>query len=268
MNNKAIGVFDSGLGGLTAVKEFSEILKGEDIIYFGDTSRVPYGVRSFDTIIKYTKQDINFLKTHNIKAIVVACGTVSSVALDHIEEDIPIVGVVEPACLKAISVSQNKRIAVIGTSSTIKSGSYENLIKKLCPDATVIAKACPLFVPLVENGRFTKGDVVIETVAREYLSEFLAFEPDVIILGCTHYPLLRDIIADIFGDAVYLVDPGREAVIYTKQLLESRDMQNIKKQGSHEFYVSDDPRDFATYAKIFLKKEIENNISQIDITEY
>lgn len=171
MDNRPIGVFDSGLGGLTAVKALRRLLPGEDLIYFGDTARVPYGGRSRETLLKYARQDIAFLRSFDLKAVLIACGTVTSTSLDTLrkENDLPVLGVVEPSCREALAVTKNKKIGMIATLASARSGAYERTLKGLDADVQVVSQPCPLFVPLVENGRFRQGDVVIETVAREYL---------------------------------------------------------------------------------------------------
>ena len=176
MDNRPIGVFDSGLGGLTAVKALRQILPEEKLIYFGDTARVPYGGRSKETLLKYARQDVRFLRSFDLKAIVIACGTVSTTSLDTLqaENDLPIVGVVEPTCRRALLVTQNKKVGIIATLASIRSGAYEAMLRRLDPAVEIIGKPCPLFVPLVENGRISRGDVVIETVAREYLEPLKA----------------------------------------------------------------------------------------------
>ena len=196
-----IGVFDSGLGGLSAVRRLQEFLPHEDIIYFGDTGRIPYGTRSRDTILRYARQDIAFLRTHDPKAVLIACGTVSTTSLTTLqaENDLPVVGVVEPACRRAVSATQNGRVGLIATLASVRSGTYEAQIGKLDGSVQVISQPCPLFVPLVENGRIHPGDVVIETVAREYLAPLQKAGVDTLILGCTHYPLLEEVIGGIMG---------------------------------------------------------------------
>lgn len=259
MDNRPIGVFDSGLGGLTAVREIRKIMPSEDIIYFGDTGRLPYGTKSKQTIIKYTHDDINFLKSHNIKTIVVACGTASSVALEIVKNDydLNIVGVVEPAVTAAINYKKGQRIGIIATSSTIKSGSYERLIKSISDkndlDIKIFAKACPLFVPLVENGRFLKGDKVAQIVVSEYLEQFKNEKIDTLIMGCTHYPLLSGLIAEYLGQDVKLIDPGKETAIYLSKTLDKCQ----EKAGKSQYFVSDDVDSFCKNAKIFLDKEVK-----------
>ncbi|MBQ2670200.1 MAG: glutamate racemase, partial [Clostridia bacterium] len=188
MNNKSIGVFDSGLGGLTAVKQIMKELPNENIIYFGDTGRVPYGTRSRDTILKYTRGDIRFLKTFDVKVIVIACGTASSAALPMIknEFDVPIVGVIDAAVYAAVRATKNTKIGVIGTSGTIKSGEYEKQIKAYDSSMEVYSKACPMFVPLVENGYFDSP--VTKLIVEEYLEDIRSEGVDTLILGCTHSP--------------------------------------------------------------------------------
>lgn len=270
MDNRAIGVFDSGLGGLTAVRQIKKIMPCEDIIYLGDTGRVPYGTRSKDTILKYTKQDIDFLMSHNIKAIVVACGTVSSVALNDVASNypIPIIGVVKPTVYSAISGVRGQKIGIIGTTSTIKSKSYSKLIYEISQKEDLqiqtFEKDCPLFVPLVENGRFLKDDAVAKLVVSEYLSDLKEQNIDTLILGCTHYPLLLDIISDFMGEGINLIDPGKVTAEYIAKNLELCD----NKIASHDFYVTDDASGFSKNAKTFLGEEITNNTKLIDILEY
>ena len=185
MDTRPIGVFDSGLGGLTAVQSLRKILPEEDLVYFGDTARVPYGGRSRETILQYARQDVRFLRSFQPKALVVACGTISTTSLDTLqaENDVPFIGVVEPACRRAVQVTRNKRAGMIATLASVRSGAYEAALRRLDPDVRVFPEACPLFVPLVENGRFRRGDIVAETVAREYLAPLLEQGIDTLILG-------------------------------------------------------------------------------------
>lgn len=253
-NNCPVGVFDSGMGGLTAVKELAKLLPYEDIIYLGDTARVPYGTRSEETIIKYAAQDIEFLRSHNVKMIVAACGTVSSVAKKSIDSlDIPATGVILPAVKAACLATKNKKIGVIGTSATIKSKSYETLIHTLMPDADVYSVACPMFVPLVENGYIGRGCKPTELIACEYLQPLKDKGIDTLILGCTHYPLIWDIIADVMGDDVTLISSGQEAGKYAKELLEKNNLLSDRKEkGKISLYCTDSAKLFLDNAKHFL----------------
>ena len=265
MDNRPIGVFDSGLGGLTCVKELKNILPHEDIIYFGDTGRVPYGTRSDKTIIKYAKQDIAFLLEKNIKMIIVACGTVSSVALKHIEDDydIPVIGVLEPAVLKAKTLAKTGKIGIIGTGSTIGSGAYEKALE--ARDITTKSLACPLFVSLVENGY--ENHEVAHIVSKEYFEPFITYKPEILIMGCTHYPIMKNVFKKILGEIDY-IDPGKETAIYAKKLLERKDMKSEKEIGTYKFFVSDEVYNFKELASKFLGEDIGDNIERIDIEKY
>ncbi|MDY5613406.1 glutamate racemase [Dysosmobacter sp.] len=271
MDMRPIGVFDSGLGGLTAVRSLRQILPEENLIYFGDTARVPYGGRSRETILKYARQDVRFLKSFDLKAILIACGTVTTTSLDTLQKEntLPIVGVVEPTCRRALLVTKNKKVGIIATLASIRSGAYEAVLRRLDWSVEVIGKPCPLFVPLVENGRFRRGDVVIETVAREYLEPLKAAGIDTLILGCTHYPLLTDIIADIMGPEVTLVSAGEESAFELKRLLKANGLRAEEtRQGEAEFYVSDQPEDFERIASVFLQEDIRHVARRIDIDRY
>lgn len=270
MNNKAIGVFDSGLGGLTAVREMLDILPDEDIIYFGDTGRVPYGSKSNDTIVKYAMQDARFLRKMGVKMIVAACGTVSSVAPDLSEElGVPYTGVVYPTCFSAIQATRTGRIGVIGTAATIASHSYKNRIQAKHPEFTVVEQACPLFVPLVENGMTDPDDEIVRLTVQRYLGVMKENEVDAIILGCTHYPLLADAIARELGSGVTLIDSGKETALYTKKLLgEYGLLRDDGHASAQSYYVSDTPADFEKFAGIFLRRNIDNQVQQINIEEY
>lgn len=219
IHNRPIGVFDSGIGGLTAVLELTKILPNEDIIYLGDTARVPYGTKSRETVLKYAAQDMAFLKKHNVKHIIAACGTVSSVMASEecVFEDCT--GVIAPTVEAATASTKNKKIGVIATSASIRSRSYERLIKAAMPEAEVYGAACPMFVPLVENGYTRRDCEPTVHFAREYLLPLKEKGVDTLILGCTHYPLLTDIISDIMGAEVRLISSGGEAAKYAKKLL-------------------------------------------------
>ncbi|MBQ4559373.1 MAG: glutamate racemase [Tyzzerella sp.] len=265
-----IGVFDSGVGGLTVAREIMRNLPNEDIVYFGDTARVPYGSKSKDNIIRYSKQIIHFLQTKGVKAIVIACNTASALALDAVKDefDIPIIGVVEPGARAALAVTETKKIGVIGTEATVRSAMYEKIIQEIEPDVSVVAKACPLFVPLVEEG-FKKHHVTDEIIDY-YLSSFKETDIDALILGCTHYPLLRSKIREYVGEKITLVNPAYETAMDLKLILEEQDMENPDVEGDHgsySFYVSDAADKFKQFANSILPYDIETT-KQINIEEY
>ena len=271
MDMRPIGVFDSGLGGLTAVHSLWKILPEENLIYFGDTARVPYGGRSKETILKYARQDVRFLRSFDLKAILIACGTVTTTSLDTLqtENDLPIVGVVEPTCRRALLVTKTKKVGMIATLASVRSGAYEATLRRLDPTVEVICKPCPLFVPLVENGRFRRGDIVIETVAREYLEPLKETGIDTLILGCTHYPLLTDIIGAIMGSEVTLVSAGEESAFELKRMLKAEGLRaDESRQGEPEFYVSDRAEDFENIASVFLQENLRHTARRIDIDKY
>ena len=255
---KSIGVFDSGVGGLTVVKELIRQLPCEDIIYFGDTARVPYGTKSKETVIRFSIENILFLLKHDVKLICVACNTVSSVALPVIKNHfrVPILGVITPGVREAVYATQNKHIGVIGTPSTIKSRTYENEIKQLDPKIFVVARACPLFVPFVEEGWLT-GKVVLEVV-KTYLKPLKDARVDTVILGCTHYPLLKPVIKAALGKHVTLIDSAQQVAIEVKKILTHEGLLNKGRKGRHKFYVSDNPEWFSSLASRFLGRPINN----------
>ena len=265
-----IGVFDSGVGGLTVAREIMRNLPNEDIVYFGDTARVPYGSKSKDNIIRYSRQIIHFLQTKGVKAIVIACNTASALALDAVKDefDIPIIGVVEPGARAALAVTETRKIGVIGTEATVRSAMYEKIIQGIEPDVSVIAKACPLFVPLVEEG-FKKHHVTDEIIDY-YLASLKDSDIDALILGCTHYPLLRSKIREYVGEKITLVNPAYETAMDLKVLLQENDMENpdVKvDHGSYSFYVSDAADKFKQFANSILPYDIETT-KQINIEEY
>lgn len=271
MDTRPIGVFDSGLGGLTALRELARIMPEEDLIYFGDTGRVPYGGRSREILVKYARQDVAFLRSFSPKAIVIACGTVSTTALDVLREenDIPIFGVVEPAVRAASQLTKNGRVGLIGTKASIRSGAYERALGALRPGTAVTAQACPLLVPLVEDGRSRPGDIVAETLVAEYLAPVKAAGVDTLILGCTHYPLLRGVIGAYMGPDVALVDVGEQCARWVKKQLEWDGLRNQRPgAGRHRYYVSDSAEDFSAMASIFLGENVAGEVEQIEITAY
>jgi len=271
MDNRPIGVFDSGLGGLTALRELSRLMPEEDLVYFGDTGRVPYGGRSREILIKYARQDVAFLRTFDPKAIVVACGTVSTTALDVLqtENSPPVFGVVEPAAQAAAECTRRGLVGLIGTKATIRSGAYVRALRRIRPDVRVAAQSCPLLVPLVENGRCRPGDVVAETVAAEYLAPLKKAGVDTLILGCTHYPLLQEIIAAYMGGGVALVDVGARCARWVGERLERDGLRAARKTpGARRYFVSDSTEDFTALASAFLGGNVSGDVEQIDITQY
>lgn len=268
MNNAAIGVFDSGVGGLTTVKALRELMPEEKIIYLGDTARLPYGTRSKETIARYAQEDIAFLLKHHVKMIIVACGTVSAVMLTNpiYNGELPFTGVLLPAAQAAISATRNGKIGVIGTPATISSGSYGKVIRSIRSDVKVVGKACPLFVPLVENGYIELHNPVTTLVAEEYLQVMKNEGVDTLILGCTHYPLLHDIIADIMGPSVTLISSGAEAGRYAVTVLsENGLLADSGSDGDIELYCTDSVKLFSENVSTFLGESFCGSISQCSL---
>jgi len=270
LNERPIGVFDSGFGGLTAVRRLRGLMPSENIIYFGDTSRVPYGNRSRDTILKYARQDTRFLRSFDLKAIVIACGTVSSNCLPQLqaENDIPIIGVVEPAVRRAAALTRNRRVGVVATRATVASGAFARALTALDGDLAVFSHPCPLFVPLVEEGRYRRSDPVIRLVAEEYLRPLAEENVDTLVLGCTHYPLLSEVIGQVMGRSVALVDSGAEAAEALRALLAERDALAEGGEGGVRCYTSDQAADFQRLASLFLGEDSPILARQIDISQY
>ncbi len=252
-----IGVFDSGVGGLTVVREIMRNLPNEEIVYFGDTARVPYGSKSKETVTRYSRQIVRFLETFQVKTIVVACNTASAYALDELEKeiDVPIIGVIKPGARTAAEVTRNGRIGVIATEATIGSQMYNKYIQELNKDVTIYGKACPLFVPLVEEGLWE--DPVTDEIAKRYLSELIDIDIDTLILGCTHYPLIRSTVAKVMGDHVTLVNPAYETARELKELLMEKGLFNpVPPQlgtNKYEFFVSDGAEKFVHFANSIIK---------------
>ena len=263
MDNRPIGVFDSGLGGLTGVKELVRLLPGEDIVYFGDTARVPYGGRSADTIIRYGKVDVQFLLSKGVKAVLCACGTVSSTLPAAVTEALPVpfVGVVQAAAAAAAAASGSGRIGVIATAASIRSGGYEAAVRALRPDSALTARACPLFVPVIENGYVGRRDPIVTALAKEYLAPVRQAGVDTLILGCTHYPLIAGAIADEMGPGVRLIDSGAEGAAALRRLLERQGLLNGRAEGGAvSFYVSDSGENFAEVGGLFLGKDVHGTV--------
>ncbi len=255
----AIGVFDSGLGGLTVVRELIHHLPNEKIVYFGDTARVPYGTKSSETIIRYAREIVRVLLKYKVKMVVVACNTASSLALDVLrkEFDLPLLGVIEPGARKAVEMTRNKKVGIIATSSTVKSGKYAKMIVRLDPRIEVVAQACPLFVPLVEEGWYDHA--VTYEVAREYLRDLKQKKIDTLILGCTHYPMLKQVLHNVMGAQVQLVDSATEVALQVKALLtKSRHLRTRLGPGRHVFIVSDEPSQFQRLGTRFLDGGVKN----------
>ena len=269
--NAPVGVFDSGVGGLTVAREIMRQIPEERIVYFGDTARGPYGNKSKDTILRYSRQIIRFLRTREVKAIVIACNTASAYALDTVaaESDIPIIGVINAGARTAVQATRNGKIGVIGTEGTIGSGIYTRVMKQLKPDIQVTGKPCPLFVPLVEEGLL--HDSVTDEIASRYLSVLKGKYIDTLVLGCTHYPLLRSTLRRLMGEDVVLVNPAYETAIELKQLLEERGLERDGAeplQGEkYQFFVSDLAEKFTSFATSILPNEVKET-RKIDIENY
>ena len=255
---QAIGVFDSGIGGLTVVRALVQALPRERIVYFGDTARLPYGSKSKETVIKFSIQNVEFLLEHKVKMVVAACNTSSAHALDELEKrfPMPFIGVIAPGAAAAARATRNNRIGVIGTSGTIASGAYERAIRKAKPRALVYGQACPLFVPLAEEG-WHEGPVA-EMVAGEYLRPLKETGVDSLVLGCTHYPVLAGVLRKVMGEGVKLVDSATETARATQRLLEEKGLSNPSDEKPHHtFFVSDRPLKFSEIAERFLGEPLE-----------
>ena len=265
-----IGIFDSGVGGLTVAREIMRQLPNERIVYFGDTARVPYGSKSRDTVLRYSRQIIRFLRTREVKAIVIACNTATALALDTVaaESDIPIIGVIHAGAKTAVESTRNGRIGVIGTEATIGSGIYTEVMKKMKPGIQVFGKSCPLFVPLVEEG--FKEHVVTEEVIEYYLESMRHTQIDAMILGCTHYPLLRSKIRDYLGEEIKIVNPAYETAMDLKKLLYEKEMANDGTDAQHSvysFYVSDAAEKFRRFANTVMPFDVPTT-NVVNIEEY
>lgn len=264
-----IGVFDSGLGGLTGYRALRQLLPDQDLVYFGDNARVPYGTKSREVIRRFAVQDVRFLLSKEVEAILIACGTVSSNALELLEDrfSVPFVGVVSPAAEAAsrIASEKNGKILVLGTSATVASGAYEKAIRAIDKTLQVRSVACPLFVPLAENGHTEKGDIAATAIAEKYLLPFREFDADAVILGCTHFPLLADILADVLPRPTQ-VSAGEESARAMAKLVKEKRLAAGK--GTDAFYTSDDPEAFQHGAAAFLGRPIGSQVSRVDIELY
>ncbi|MBF0328644.1 MAG: glutamate racemase [Nitrospirae bacterium] len=258
MNDRPIGIFDSGIGGLTVLSQINQILPAEHTIYLGDTARVPYGIRSAETVTRYSFECASFLMQQNIKMLVVACNTVSAISLPLIPErvNVPVIGVIEPGARAAAAATRNNKVGVIGTEATVKSGSYERAIKNIKDNIDVYSLACPLFVPLVEEG-WTDGEIA-RLVIKKYLSGFKKTGIDTLVLGCTHYPLLKPVIQSVMKD-VALIDSAIETAKTVKDMLEKAETKReTAEDAQHNFFVTDLPEKFISVGEGFLNQKIKN----------
>lgn len=267
MDQRPIGVFDSGMGGLTAVRELKKILPHEDIIYFGDTGRVPYGTRSNETIRKYAHQAMDFLCENHVKLIIAACGTVSSLIVEAPENlRLPYTGVVRPASRAAVKATRSGKIGVIGTTATINSGSYEKEMRALQDGLQIYSRACPMLVPLVENGFISPEDQIANLICERYLEPLLQEQVDTLILGCTHFPILAPILSRIMGDDVTLIDTGKEAAKYARRMLTEHNLLKLASSaGKQDYFVSDDVQNFTELAELFLGEKLGNHIKKVQL---
>jgi len=260
-----IGIFDSGVGGLTVVAEIMNLLPAEEVIYFGDLARTPYGTKSQATVLRFSIEIVNFLIRQQVKMIVVACNTASSLALSELKErfSLPIIGVIQPGVLKAIKATKSKRIGIIGTQATISSNAYSETIKSIDPSIQVLSSSCPLFVPLVEEGWLDHE--VTKLVAKEYLTPLKENQIDTLILGCTHYPFLKGILQDEMGKEVVLIDSAVEVAQETKKVLDQNNLLHPQNPTpAYKFYVSDSSSKFVEIGKTLLGKKIRV-VTQVSI---
>ena len=265
-----IGIFDSGLGGLSALKEVRRLLPNEDIVYFGDTGRVPYGTRSKETIIKYCLQDLNFLRSKGVDAVMVACGTASSNALDALREaapDLPIVGVIDAGARAAARATKNKIVGIAGTPSTIGSGAFEKKLREIDGGINTVSVPCALFVPLVENGFVEDDNEITLLTVKKYLASVQNSGADTLILGCTHYPIIAGTISKVLP-GVSLINVGAAAAEELRDIISARGQANENHIGSVKYFVSDEPTGFGRIASIFLGEEISETVTRIDIEKY
>ncbi|MCK5126606.1 MAG: glutamate racemase [candidate division Zixibacteria bacterium] len=268
MRNKPIGVFDSGVGGLTVLAELMRLLPHEDIVYFGDMGRTPYGPRSKDIILEFTRQDVNFLMEQDVKFVVAACNTAAAVALGTVssEHSIDMLGVIEPGARAAVATTKNNKIGIIGTNATIASNAYPKAIQKINKDIKVFSLACPLFVPLAEEGYSDKE--ATRLIAEDYFKPLKDNHIDTLVLGCTHYPLLKNTIQKVIGKDVTIIDSATSTAIEVEHILNENNLTNEQSEAAlYKFYVSDVPDKFAPVAERFLGHRIDN-IIRVDITKY
>lgn len=268
MDNRPIGIFDSGLGGLTVLKEIMELMPTESIVYFGDSGRAPYGTKSKETVIKFALQDVRFLINQDIKMVVIACNTASAYSFDEIKKnfDIPVVEVIKPGAAAAVKDTKIKKVGVIGTSATITSSVYDRAINEIDSNINIYSKACPLFVSLAEEGWWEND--ISRRIAEEYLNSLKNEDIDTLVLGCTHYPLLSNTIADVMGRDIKLVNSALEVAKVVKQVIEERNIMRDKKIAPvYRYYTSDSVAKFESLGSAFLNRPI-HSAEKIDIEKY
>lgn len=271
MNHQPIGIFDSGIGGLTVLQELSKQMPHETIVYFGDTARVPYGNRSNEIILEYAKQDIAFLLSQKVKIIVAACGTASSILSKEDTHNLPVpyTGIIHHAAKKACQSTKQNKIGIIGTTATIKSRSYEKAVHSINPNILTYAIDCPLFVPLVENGMFEPNNEITALAVKHYLAPFKEMGIDTLLLGCTHYPLLMQSIANFMGNTVSLINSGLETALYIKDFITSNNLQNnTQKQGMIHYFVSDNTEQFLQNKNQFIGYQPNITTQKIEISDF
>lgn len=258
--DSAIGVFDSGIGGLTVLHRIIEALPRENTVYLGDTARAPYGTKSVETVLRYSFENSDFLVEKGVKVLVVACNTCTAIALDRVREhlSIPVIGVIEPGVRRAIKSTKNKKVGVIGTDATIQSGAYTRALKNADPAVEVYSRACPLLVPLVEEG--WTDNAVVELTVKNYLGSLKQSGIDTLILGCTHYPLLKRAIRRFMGKGVVLVDSAEEVATEVTLLLKHHSLARKNGKGSHGFFVTDAPERFIKVGQRFLGEKVESAV--------
>ena len=269
MDKRPIGVFDSGLGGLTGLAALRQLLPGEEFVFFGDTARVPYGGRDRETLVGFARQDVAFLRTFDPKAILVSCGTVSANALSELQEenDLPIYGVIQAAARQAARSTHNGRVGVIATQASVRSGAFQRALAARSSALEVTVRACPRFVPLVESGHFLPGDALARAAALEYLAPLIERGVDTLVLGCTHSPLLSPLIEEVMGPEVVLVDAGAATAQVMADELEKRDLLAGDGPGGCRYFVSGEPQTFAQLASTFLGESVDR-VEQVDIGAY
>ena len=269
MNNNPIGVFDSGVGGLTVFREIMDKMPNEKVVYFGDTARVPYGPREPMQVVEFSRQIVRFLRTHDVKAVVIACNTATAPSLPYLkkENDIPVIGVIKPGARGACQATKNAKVGVIATAGTINSGQYPKEITNLRPEVTVTGMPCPKFVPIIEAGK-THSDEAREAI-REYITPLKEAGIDALVMGCTHYPLLRDLLKEECGDGITLVNPAEETVKELYETLAASDSLADSVEGlpAHEYYCSGDAESFKDFAAKVLPQDVPQ-ATVIDIEKY